>query len=415
MTSLHESENASTSAAAQWTDNSIPTSLADQVPPITIFIPGKVMLCGEYDVLFGGTSLSCSTDHGLTVTLSPKDDDKAPVSIASSLWPEEILLGDPFNDYSETPLLDAVVQAFRRFDLPLRGYRVSVSSQLEPTHGVGSSSALRLGVSLACHLAHTWLSDKTHHVDISMSKALDFTASEWEVVRFAYKLQKSQQKNASGYDFVTQYLGGLILFTPPLYANGDAPLTALKTWPASAQSIDDRYPDVISHLNDLVDIYVGGKGAATTGHIKDCMTALHSDQMQQELRKVSQELSTAFQDALTSPIISQSIKSAVDEQEPGVHHLPHNDIADLCSAMGNHRRFFESLPHFPVKIGEQLGQVPGLDETWSYKTTGAGGEDAILVAGHRQGRQDVEAVLAGLGWFRAPFKFASFPTSCKIG
>lgn len=375
------------------------------LPPISVFVPGKLMLCGEYDVLFGGTSLSCSTTHGMTIVLSPADDANSPVCIASSLWPEEIQILDPYEDYSESPLLDAVVQCFRRFALPFRGLRLAVSSQLDPRHGVGSSSALRLGVATACHLANLWLKNANQHVDISMPRALDTRSGEWDAVRFAYKLQRTAQKKASGYDFVTQFLGGVIAFSPPQQALEASGLPLTTQWPGQVICLDDTLPMATDTLNSVFDIYVGGKGAATGAHIKDCLTYLSAEPSKRELARVTRELDFSLRKTISKVPAEQKLSPGDQIEASG----------ELYRAMGQHRRLFESLPHFPSQVGQSLGALPGLDETWSYKTTGAGGEDALLVAGEKARRLEVEGVLSTLGWYPAPFQFAAVSTSYKVG
>ena len=54
----------------------------------------------------------------------------------------------------------------------------------------------------------------------------------------------------------------------------------------------------------------------------------------------------------------------------------------------------------PRTLLPALHNLSGLDRQWSWKTSGAGGEDALLVIGHQQDIAAATACLAELGWQR---------------
>ena len=50
------------------------------------------------------------------------------------------------------------------------------------------------------------------------------------------------------------------------------------------------------------------------------------------------------------------------------------------------RTFISESPANPKRLLKGCEDLPGIDESWSIKTTGAGGEDALLVIGHKTDR-----------------------------
>lgn len=69
-----------------------------------------------------------------------------------------------------------------------------------------------------------------------------------------------------------------------------------------------------------------------------------------------------------------------------------------------HNDFFSSSPQFPA-ICKQLEKVPACHKTFTYKPTGAGGEDALIVFGDGEGLGAADEVLSVMGWHKLPVAF----------
>jgi hypothetical protein len=74
--------------------------------------------------------------------------------------------------------------------------------------------------------------------------------------------------------------------------------------------------------------------------------------------------------------------------------------ASLMQKIGALRTFFLQSPFFPSHIFQDLLTLPGLDSTWSIKTSGAGGEDALLVFGLDSEIASVSTCLIAKGWHK---------------
>lgn len=341
---------------------------ADTIVQCTV--PGKIMLAGEYAVLSGAPALAVTVDRTLTVRARRRSRPGA--EIQSNLWasPREIA-----NDttskaamFKHADPLEAAV-AFGLAHYGLEGALVQVTSEIEPTYGIGSSSALRLAVVMA----------------LSQLSALDDSdLNPWHAARQAFELQLHSQKQASGYDIATQLLGGLVRFTCSEQA----------AWPGDAQVLhrSDLPPDdLMTRLSQLVTPFVGGKGAPTAAVTTSTLTWLSDSGRLFKLTKVSNDLVDAFQAALASRS-SQRLAAAVRE----------------------HREVFADSPHFPKDIAAALAALPGEGRDWSFKTTGAGGEDAILVIGPSAATQEARRVLLAHGWHSLAPCFTSSGASVSM-
>lgn len=78
----------------------------------------------------------------------------------------------------------------------------------------------------------------------------------------------------------------------------------------------------------------------------------------------------------------------------------------LISTCAASRAQFVGSPHFPANIAANLGVIPGLDKKWTWKTTGAGGEDAILLIGEQHEILEASKRLSDLGWNRLNARFS---------
>ncbi len=302
------------------------------------------MLAGEYSVLKGGRALASTISSGLIaeIELSNCTSD---FEIASDLWPEPTRVSVA----SEQDIHDPLTECVRDFarDLGIRsGGTVKIRSQLNISHGLGSSSAMRLAVADAMQKA-----SGQHQVD------------SWQVPELAYRSQLKRQGRASGYDIATQWLGGSVLFKR----------SDLQPWPGTVRQI----PGLSDALNRWVHPLVGGAGAPTTAQLASTSQWLDQTDGWSALLDASESL------------IDELIQLTVSSDE-----LP----ANLINAVKNHRKIFENAPNFPRRLFDELRRLSQFDQTWTAKTTGAGGEDAILIFAAPEQMELVELAAGELGW-----------------
>ena len=321
---------------------------------IEVFIPGKVMLAGEYSVLRGGHALAASLACGMTVKVE-WDPQAAKWEIHSSLWTEPKFVTD-----DHTPQSDMLCRAvqFMSKQTGMHGGNVTVQSLIEVKHGIGSSSALRLGV-CAAFLALRHGADLTRPGGISI-----------EATHAAWQLQSESQGVASGYDIISQFAGGLAEFSFEYEQNKWKP-----KW----------FRHELEGLNDIVHVFVGGKGAPTSQTIQTTSSWLDGGNRFERLHDISETLVDAFNLAIQWP--------------------DNKNVRKLSSACGAARHLLSASPHFPNELAAELSAISGLDQTWSWKTTGAGGEDAIILIGTRANIQPAAEKLWSAGWHRLEHQF----------
>ena len=319
------------------------------------------MLAGEYAVLRGGHALAAALTCGMTIRV--EWDPKAAVwEIHSSIWTEPKVLGD-----DHTPQTDMLCRAvqFAAKKTGMHGGRVFVKSDIEIKHGIGSSSALRLGICGAFFAIKNG-PDSSRPGGIST-----------EAIHAAWQLQCEGQGIASGYDIVAQYVGGLVEFSFEYGNNKWKP-----HW----------FRHNLEALNQIAHVFVGGRGAPTTQTVQTMASWLDGGNRNEKLMDTSETLVDAFNMTIQWPDM--------------------NNLKKLTSACAASRNIFAGSPHFPTNIASDLAAIEGLDRTWSWKTTGAGGEDAILLIGTESAIQPAAAKLWDAGWHRLDFRFSM--TGCHI-
>jgi mevalonate kinase len=305
---------------------------------ISVSCPGKIMLAGEYAVLDGGRALAHTIDARMRVTfdMSPSGE----TTIHSNLWPKAIT----YPSSSEELALQSI--AFFESQLgKLPTLQIKIESELEVQHGVGSSSALRLClVTGLAQLMHKEL------------KQQDF-------MKMAFQDQKRFQTLASGYDIITQALGGLVCVSFSDLA-----------WPSTCFKASSP------HL-EKVKIYVGGKGAPTKPTAISTAKWLNQNVKKEDLLEKSEDLVEAWFDS---------------------------NIVNLLKKIELHRELFKESPSFPASL--EMALSPFQDRSrWTWKTTGAGGEDAILLIGDPP-KEAVQS-LNQLGWYPSKYQFSEFGLS----
>lgn len=323
---------------------------------VRLSIPGKVMLAGEYVVLRGGHALAVTVDRKMTIDVKI-DSSINKWIIKSNIWdtPKEV---NDFKAPQSDPLCRAVQASAKRHSL--YGGEVTIQSDIEIADGIGSSSALRLGICAAFQLLKN---------DRDTSRP---TGIALDCVKQAWALQTENQGSASGYDIATQYVGGLVEFTYHYEDNVWTP-----KW----------FKHELEALKDYVHVFVGGNGAPTSSTLQSTASWLDSGVRFDRLVETSENLVDAFLNAIRWPST--------------------DTYRRLISCVAAQRAIFAASPHFPISVAEVLANLPGLDSRWSWKTTGAGGEDAILIIGPRHAILPAEEALSGRGWRRLAGGFTS--------
>ena len=314
------------------------------------------MLAGEYSVLRGAHALAVTLNQHMTVDVTVEPTHTT-WEVHSNLWSAPVIIKD-FHSQQDEMLCRAVQSEARRNNLS--GGIVRVTSDIDVKHGLGSSSALRLGVCAAM---------RTLRNGLDSQRASQISA---EAVNDAWSMQFEEQGMASGYDIATQYAGGLVEFSFQYEENRWRP-----HW----------FKHQLEALPQVVHLFVGGKGAPTTSTMHATSTWLDGGNRIERLIETSENLVDAFLNMIRWPS-NQSLKK-------------------LCAAAGAQRLLFAANPMFPVEIAKALADISGLDQTWSWKTTGAGGEDAIMLIGVKDQLTPAIEALAKIGWQPLGVKFGT--------
>lgn len=325
--------------------------------------PAKVMLAGEYAVLAGGRALAVTLDCWLTARLRRVAGEG--ITVRSNLWPaaQHIAAGADLQELRGTPLLHAVAEAAKRYGIERA--ELSIESTIDVSHGIGSSSALRLAVAMAMAEAHlSWSNDAPSHDGRDVADA--FADATWGAARLAVALQREAQGGASGYDVATQVVGGLVSFM----GSDD-----LSMWPGRIHAFEGAS---LARLAQLVHVYVGGAGSATAPIMRTTRAWLAAQGVWDDFVARSDELVASFIDATAASDDGFVLKR-------------------LYHACASHRALLRGSPSYPRVIESAMLELPGLDERFSWKTTGAGGEDAIILIGPASELAGADEALRALG------------------
>ena len=110
------------------------------------------MLAGEYAVLRGCSALSVTNSHALymqiqvTANQSENPATQSTCTVYSNLWSEAVRFSDWGSNDQDDLLIAAVKAAFRPEYLKNSNLEITVSGDLDPSYGFGSSSALRIAL-----------------------------------------------------------------------------------------------------------------------------------------------------------------------------------------------------------------------------------------------------------------------------
>jgi mevalonate kinase len=171
--------------------------------------PGSLMLLGEYAVLYGKHALVCAVNKRITVTLTPRTDER--IEIESSLH------GHYATDLSQLKIerpFHFVLGALKQYQAKLkRGCDIEITTEFSDQVGLGSSAAVTVST-LAALI--TWLGIRISPLDL---------------VRQGRNVVRMIQGVGSGADIAASVYGGIVGYqTQPMMAEKFSvvfPLTAL--------------------------------------------------------------------------------------------------------------------------------------------------------------------------------------------
>lgn len=177
--------------------------------PIKASAPGSLMLLGEYAVLQGKHALVCAIDKRITVTLSPRMDDRIEIQSGT--------LGHYVTNITELKIekpFHFVLAAIKQYQARIRrGCDIKIDSEFSDKVGFGSSAAVTVATIAALV---TWLNIRTTPLDL---------------VRQSRNVIRGIQGVGSGADAAASVYGGIVSYqAQPLSAEKFAqtyPITAL--------------------------------------------------------------------------------------------------------------------------------------------------------------------------------------------
>lgn len=156
--------------------------------PFKASAPGSLMLLGEYAVLYGKHALVCAVDKRITVTLTPRIDDR--IEIQSSIHGHyttnlsQLKIEKPFH---------FVLGALRQYQARIRrGCDIAIASEFSDKVGLGSSAAVTVATLAAIV---TWLNIRTTPLDL---------------VRQGRNVVRAIQGVGSGADIAASVHGGIV-------------------------------------------------------------------------------------------------------------------------------------------------------------------------------------------------------------
>lgn len=326
---------------------------------------GKIMLAGEYAVLYGGRALAVTVDCSLRVEVS-KNSGFDGLVIFSNIWSEPKKLTWSEASRAKEPAFSIAAKMMTIIEKKEHactkkktGLNIFISTDnFKVSYGVGSSSALRIATIKA------------------VAKYFDYDISDKETAKLAYQDQLEAQGKASGYDILTQLYGGVICSTTlgKIDKVGKLALGKDRQWPGEHQSHQGSYDFINRHIH----IFTAQTGSATGPLVQITSHAIETRHLQQELLA-----------------LSESLIDKVLDKKP--------DLSQVILSSRQLRAFFKELPCASSKIYDALSGIEAEHPSFTWKQTGAGGEDAILLIGPYP---DVAAKnLKTIGYCKAPFNF----------
>ncbi|MFW7377475.1 MAG: mevalonate kinase [Oligoflexus sp.] len=313
---------------------------------VNVQVPGKIMLAGEYAVLHGAPCLSCAVDVRMNIQAQKAT---AGYTVYSDFWDASWSLDAVPSAFQDNILIQVLQWCRDNWQLP--PFDIKVQSDFAVQDGLGSSTALRLGTLAALQ---------------NLFALETIETDPWYLPRLVWQMQLKEQSFASGYDVITQFLGSWVEF------QADE-----KNWPGKPQQIAFGHKP-----NEWIHIYRGGRGAPTKTVGSRTKDWLSEHKLWPDLLNISNELVAIFRQTLSA------------EQ---------TELKELLPALQQLQNLFLPSPDYPLALHQSLAALPGFQTLWTYKTSGAGGEDAIILIGRQEDLSPAFQSLKNLGWSRLPY------------
>jgi galactokinase len=119
--------------------------------PLAFLVPGRIEFLGKHTDYAGGRSLLCAVDRGFAAVAVPRNDPTVRVidaldgaTISFDLDPQLLVQGKHWSNYAMT----VARRIARNFPGGLRGADIALASDLPPSAGMSSSSALMIAIYL---------------------------------------------------------------------------------------------------------------------------------------------------------------------------------------------------------------------------------------------------------------------------
>lgn len=157
---------------------------------LTASAPGSIMITGEHAVVYGHPAIVCAIEQRITVTLEPLDT--AVAEITSEIAAPET---HPLDALPQDGPYRFVLRAIALYRDQLKtGLRLTITSQIDPTLGLGSSAAVTIATLGA--LAH-------------------LTGGSADLHAQALGIIRAVQGRGSGADLAASLTGGMIAYQLP--------------------------------------------------------------------------------------------------------------------------------------------------------------------------------------------------------
>ncbi len=304
-------------------------------PSVSVVVPGKIMIAGEYSVLRGKHALALAVDKFFRIEAEPNPEDS--FIIESSYYKRQKGLNTTnFEDVKliskKSPhLLHAIERGTETFNSPF--LKIKINSEYPPHWGFGSSSALIMGL-------------------LSIQKELGNCNQQINCSTMATNLQKDIQGFASGYDCATQSAGGLVLFQDGKFEKLDL--------------AGEKLP---------FTIFVSKASQPTADIGQRTKHWLGRRHLTKELDILNERIIQYFQD-----------------------YIKHHDQASRSKLFSNIKLQQRMLMDSPASCSlvRELIRDPAYGVDWVVKSTGAGGDDCALFFGDIP--ENIQQKITSLGW-----------------
>lgn len=299
--------------------------------------PGSLMLLGEYAVLHGKPALVCAVNKRITVTLTPREDDR--IEIQSQLHGH---FSTTLSDIQIEKPFQFVLGALKQYQPKLRrGCDIEIVSEFSDKVGLGSSASVTVAT-LAAII--TWL-------NIRMSPL--------ELIRQGRNVVRLVQGVGSGADIAASVYGGIVHYqTQPVMAEKlsfSHPLTVMYA------GFKTPTVDAIKHVQDYF-AHCPQLFRTLTGSIAQCafegMQVLRKDDWAKfgDIMNIQQGIMESL--GVSTPLLRQMIEDL--RKQPGIlgAKISGSGLGDCVVALGELPSSYtftdgQGVQRIPVEITQQ--------------------------------------------------------------